>query len=280
MRDYPKGYTGVALRVNLDNREIVRQNLDVALLAKFIGGRGLNQKFMYDEIKPGIDALGPENKIFVGVGPCNGTAVAGSQRFHISAKSPLTGFVGDSNSGGDFGAELKYAGYDMIIIEGQSETPVYLWVNDENVELRDASHLWGKTTGETRRILEREVNDADTCIISIGPGGENLVRFANLIAELGRASGRSGMGAVFGSKKLKAIAVRGTRGVKVANLKMLIELIKENSKAWSEDTKAYQRWGVQGPPGGWPAYNARGMLCTRNFQQGTFQRDRVWHLLR
>ena len=280
MMDYPQGYAGIILRVNLTNKEIVKQELDTDLISQFIGGRGFNVKFLYDEVKPAVDPLGPDNKIIFGVGPCAGTSVPGSQRFNVTSKSPLTGFFGDSNSGGDFGAALKYAGYDMIILEGQSEVPVYLFVNDENVELREAGHLWGKTTFETRRTIEREVNDPEVCLAAIGPGGENLVRFANIISELGRAAGRTGMGAVLGSKKVKAVAVRGTRGVKVANYEMLKKLNMENYQLWHRDTEAYQGWTEYGPTRAWAAYAMCGMLPTKNFRQGTFEKDMFEELVR
>jgi len=273
MTEHANGYTGVILRVNLTTKEIVKQSLDMDLASQFIGGRGLNLKYLYDELKPGTDPLGPDNKVIIGVGPCNGTLVPGSQRFTITSKSPLTGFIGDSNSGGDFGAELKYAGYDMVIIEGQSATPVYLWINDENVELRDASHLWGKTTGETRRAIGAEVGEPDACIISIGPGGENLVKIANIMAEIGRASGRAGTGAVLGSKKLKAVVVRGTRGVKVADSQALAEMARENHEAWRADVNAYDAWSKWGPPAGWARYEIGQMLCIRNFQGGNFEKN-------
>lgn len=272
MVDYPRGYTRVILRVNLTNKEIVKQKLDIDLIDKFIGGRGINGKFLYDEVKPGTDPLGPDNKVILGVGPCNGTSVPGSQRFTFTSKSPLTGFFGDSNSGGDLGAELKYAGYDIVILEGQSRVPVYLLITDENVELREAGHLWGKTTFQTRGIIEREVNDPEVCVASIGPGGENLVKFANIISELGRASGRTGIGAVLGSKKVKAIAVRGTRGVKVANYEALQRLNREDYEALRRDPERLRRTSEWGPTAAWVRY-AVGMLPTRNFQQSTFEKD-------
>ena len=137
----------------------------------------------------------------ISAGPCNGTLVPGSSRFTVSSKPPLTGFLGDSNAGGFFGAGLKYAGYDGIIIEGKAESPVYLWIDDDKVELRPARHLMGKTPRETTRAIQREHFDHEIYVISIGPAGEHLVRFGNLITDLGRALGRTGQGAVFGSKK-------------------------------------------------------------------------------
>lgn len=278
MSDYPLGYTGYLLRIDLTNKKTAKERIPLEIVEQYAGARGVNMKYMYDEIKPGIDPLGPENKVFFGVGPCNGTSMSGSQRFNISAKSPLTGFLGDSNNGGDLGAELKYAGYDMIIIEGQSEKPVYIWINDDNVELRDASHIWGKMTSQTRRIIEKEVNDPEACLALIGPGGENLVPFANVMTELGRSSGRTGMGAVLGSKKVKAVAVRGTRGVKVADYKTLKELNKMDRDNW-RGTSAYDVMSKYGVTMGWAAYQITGMLCTRNFQSGTFEKDMYQELL-
>jgi aldehyde:ferredoxin oxidoreductase len=269
MTDYPGGYTGRILRINLNDRRIVKEELDISLINKFIGGRGLNGKFLYDEVKPGTDPLGPNNKVILGIGPCAGTLTPGSQRFTVTSKSPLTGFFGDSNSGGDLGAELKYAGYDMIILEGQSDVPVYLFINDEKVELRQASHLWGKTTSEARRSIEKEINDPEACLAVIGPAGENLVRFACIISELGRAAGRTGIGAVLGSKKVKAIAVRGSGGVKVANYKMLRELCKKNDEAWrGKDSAVYQNFAKYGPTSATKLYDTLGMHGTRNHREG------------
>ena len=272
MNDYPLGYTGFLLRIDLTNKKSSKEKIDVKLLEQFIGARGLNMKFLYDEVTPGVDPLGPENKVFFGVGPCNGTSISGSQRFNISAKSPLTGFLGDSNTGGDLGAELKYAGYDMIIIEGQSEKPVYIWIHDETVELKDAGHIWGKTTFETRRIIEREVNDPEACLALVGPAGENLVPFANVMTDLGRSAGRTGMGAVLGSKRVKAVAVRGTHGVKVADYETLKELMKKDRENWKR-SPALEIMSKYGVTMGWAAYQVNGMFPTRNFQAGTFHKD-------
>lgn len=268
-----EGYMGVVLRVDLSKERIVKEPIREELIHNYVGGRGVNSRVLYEEVKPGIDPLGPDNKIIVGVGPCNGTMVPGSQRFTVTSKSPLTGFLGDSNSGGSFGVELKYAGYDMIIIEGQAQKPVYLWIDDDRVELKPAEHLWGRTTRETARAIEREVGDPDVCIISIGPGGENLVRFACLISDLGRGLGRTGQGAVFGSKKLKAIAVRGSKGVKVANAKELHEAVKINHEAWNKNPAFKEARARYGPASGWLRYNNFGMFPTRNFQSGVFHKS-------
>ena len=207
------GWMGTILRVNLSNGKITKEPLKEDTASKYVGGRGLNVKILLDETKPSIDPLGPDNKLIVGAGPCNGTRVPGNSRLTLTAKSPMTNIYGTSNASSRLGTELKYAGYDAVIIEGQSEEPVYLWINDDSVELRDAEQLWGKTTREARKALQREVGYADASVICIGPAGENMVRFANVISDLGRAFGKCGMGAVMGSKKLKAIAARGTKGV-------------------------------------------------------------------
>ena len=205
------GWMGKILRVNLTNGEITKESLEEEVAHKYVGGRGLNLKFLYDEIKPGIDPLGPDNKVIFGVGPACGTLMPGNQKWTVTAKSPLSGFIGDAACGGSFGVGLKYAGYDLLIVEGKSERPLYLWIDDDKVQLRDAAHLWGKTTAETKSLIEREVGDPEVHIACIGPAGENLVRFASVISD-GRASGRTGVGAVLGSKKLKAVAARGSKG--------------------------------------------------------------------
>ncbi|MBN2437281.1 MAG: aldehyde ferredoxin oxidoreductase family protein, partial [Deltaproteobacteria bacterium] len=246
----------------------------------YIGGRGLNMRFLYDEVKPGTDPCGPDSKIFFGVGPCNGTSISGSQRFNITAKSPLTGFLGDCNCGGDFGAELKYAGYDMLVIEGQSETPVYLWICDDQVEIRDASRLWGRTTSETRLIIEREVHDPDATLVVIGPAGENQVAFASIICDLGRAAGRGGLGAVLGSKKVKAVAVRGSKGVRVADSRALKRLNQEDRENWRTGIGGipYAVIGEVGVNVGWRSMQLNGNLATHNFQWGTFETDMLGEL--
>jgi len=265
-----EGYTGVILRVDLSSGKISKEPLREELMHAYVGGRGLNSKVLYDEVKPGTDPLGPNNKIVIGVGPCNGTIVPGSSRFTVTSKSPLTGFFGDSNSGGSLGAELKYAGYDMVVIQGKAQKPVYLWIDDDNVELKSAEDLWGKTTREAKRAIEREIEDPDICTISIGPGGENLVRFACLIADLGRGLGKTGVGAVFGSKKLKAIAVRGSKEIKVAHPEMLQKAAKQFCEGYESNQEYLENRKRYGPAAGWRRYMEFGMLGALNFQQGTF----------
>ena len=265
------GWMGTILRVNLTNGEITKEPLDEGVANKYVGGRGLNLKYLYDEVKPRIDPLGPNNKLIFSVGPACGTLLPGNQRWTVTAKSPMTGLIGDANCGGSFGVGLKYAGYDMVIIEGKSDRPLYLWIDDDNVQLRDAAHLWGKKTTETARALKREVGDPYAHIASIGTAGDNLVRFANIISD-NKAASRSGMGAVMGSKKLKAIVARGTKRVKVADLGRLEKVSQEIHEAWHENEVGLKANRSIGP--GVEAgirYQELGCLPTRNFRDGVFE---------
>ena len=210
------GWIGTVLRVNLTTRTVKKEPLDPKLAKEYIGARGLGTKFMYDEVVPRVDALGPENKLIFAPGPFSGTFAPSAGRYEVVAKSPLTGTIAASNSGGSFGAELKFAGYDMVIIEGKAEKPVYLYIRDETVEIRDAAKLWGKEVPDTTDLVRAET-DEDAKVACIGPAGEKLVLFACVMNEMHRAAGRSGVGAVMGSKNLKAIAVVGGGAVRVAD---------------------------------------------------------------
>ena len=218
------GWTGTILRVNLTDRTIKKEALRAEDAKAFIGGRGLGGKYFMDEVDPAVDALGPLNKLIFVTGPLTGTMGVSTGRFDVVAKGPLNNTLASSNSGGYFGPELKYAGYDMIIFEGRAESPVYLSVHNGDVELRDASHIWGKTVYETTDILLAE-NDPEAKVSCIGPAGENLVLFAAIMNDKHRAAGRTGIGAVMGSKNLKAIVVRGTGGVSVADKAGFLEAI-------------------------------------------------------
>ncbi|MFC1728952.1 aldehyde ferredoxin oxidoreductase family protein [candidate division KSB1 bacterium] len=203
-------YRGNSLRVNLTDREISR---DVTP-ERGIGGRTWNSITMYQELKPGIDPLGPENILCIGVGPLTGSRLIASCRFIASAKSPLTGYHGDSGARGFFGPELRWSGHDQIVFSGVSETWVYLFIDNDRIEIRDASHLKGLDITETTVHLRKELRDPQLQVATIGPAGENLVRYSIISCNLTRAAGRTGMGAVMGSKKLKAIVVRGDKPVK------------------------------------------------------------------
>lgn len=265
------GYAGKLLRVDLGNRTIKTEALDVETARKFIGGRGLATKFLVDELDPGVDALSPANKLIFVTGPLTGTNTPTGGRYMVVTKSPLSGTVACSNSGGFWGAELKFAGYDLIIFEGKAASPVYLSIADDQVSLHDAGHLWGKVVSETTHALEQAHGDKAK-VATIGPAGENLSRIACIMNDLGRAAGRSGVGAVMGSKNLKAIVVRGTGRVGVAQPDQLRE-------AASICMKKIREHGVTGQ--GLPAYgtavlvniiNENGVYPTRNFQFGTFDR--------
>ncbi|TEB16404.1 putative oxidoreductase YdhV [Pelotomaculum sp. FP] len=209
------GWTGVILRVNLTNGSIKKEPLNKRDAELYLGARGLGTKIMMDEVDPKVDPLSPENKLILLTGPLTGTIAPSSGRYDAITKSPLTGTITASNSGGHFAPELKYAGYDGIIFEGKSDKPVYLNINDDEVTLRSAEHLWGKTVFDTTDELLQEISP-DVKVACIGPAGEKLVKFATIMNEKHRAAGRTGLGAVMGSKNLKAVAVQGTKSVKVA----------------------------------------------------------------
>ncbi len=207
------GY-GRTLEVDLTAKKIRVEPTDPTLITNFIGGTGFASKLLYDEVGPEVDPLGALNPLIIATGPLNGTKAPCSGRTELTAKSPLTNLIGSSNTGGMWGAMLKRAGYDMVIIRGVSDSPVYLRINDSSVEILDAHHLWGKDTWETTDIFKSEL--PESAVMAIGPAGENLVRYACPINEYYHAAGRTGLGAVMGAKKLKAIAVRGTGRVPIA----------------------------------------------------------------
>jgi len=223
------GWAGTVLNVDLTRGRIKKEQLSLEFARKYLGGKGFNSARLFDLLSPGVDALSPENVIMFAVGPLAGTLYPGNTRLTVTAKSPLTDIFGDTNIGGSVGAELKYAGYDQLLVFGKSKKPVYLWIDGGEVELREASHLWGTTTWEAGLAIRQELGDPEIQILTIGQAGENLVRFANIISPLGRAAGRTGMGAVMGSKNLKAIAIRGTRGVKVAQPQEFFRVCKEST---------------------------------------------------
>ncbi len=217
------GWAGNILRINLTERKVEREPT-AHYAEQFIGGRGVGAKLLYDALEPGVDPFDPRNPLLLNVGPLTGTTLAGSGRVDVTARSPLTRLRAKSNFGAYWGPELKYAGYDHLFIRGKADRPVYLWIENDRVEFRDAGHLWGKDTYETQRLIKDELGDPDVKVVCIGPAGEKLVRFACLLTETGDAAGRTGMGAVMGSKNLKAIAVRGTGPVRLARPKEFLDL--------------------------------------------------------
>lgn len=209
------GYAGKILRVDLTTRRIQYEPLKAEMIHRFLGGAGFTTNIVYREVPPLTPPLSPDNKVVFGIGPVTGTPWFGSSRWVVAGKSPLTGIWGEGDAGGFWGAELKLAGFDAIIVEGASAQPVYLWVSDGRAEIRDARDLWGLTTSETEKAIAA-ATDRRTRVASIGPGGENLVRFA-CVMEYGHAAGRSGLGCVMGAKRLKAIAARGDTRPEVAD---------------------------------------------------------------
>ncbi|MEZ5534344.1 MAG: aldehyde ferredoxin oxidoreductase family protein [Thiolinea sp.] len=201
------------LRINLTTGSCNTEPLNMDWAQDYLGQRGLGSKYLLEEMDPAVDALSPENKLIFATGPLTGTMASTGGRYSVVTKGALTGAIACSNSGGKFGAELKMAGYDLLIIEGESPQPVYLYIENDHIELCDASHLWGKTVWETEPALQKYYKDPQIRVASIGQAGETLCRYACVVNDLHRAAGRSGVGTVMGAKKLKAIAVRGTKGV-------------------------------------------------------------------
>lgn len=218
------GWAGQRLRVNLSTGEITKEPLSYEYRRKWIGGRGFNSEVIYNEMPPNIDPYDPEARVCFGIGPVSGSAAPSTGRVTVTAKSPLTGGFGDSNMGGHWGAEVKYAGYDQIIIQGRAPKPVYLWIDDDKVEIRDAGHIWGKYPREADQMIKEELGDEDIHIMLIGPAGENMVRFACTFNDVWRAAGRTGTGGVIGSKNLKGIATRGSGTVKIADPRKMMEI--------------------------------------------------------
>ena len=256
--------------INLTDRSVKIKSIPVEIRKKFLGGRGLNAYLLYNHVPKNCDPLGPENVLLVGAGLLTGTLASASARVDFMAKSPLTGFIGSANVGGFFGPELVFAGFHHLVIKGKADKPVYLWINNGKIEIRDATHLWGKTTTETQWAIRKELGDEDIKCAVIGPAGENLVRFANIMTGIKNAAGRTGMGCVMGSKNLKAIAVRGTMDLKIAYPFEALEYNKKFIKSITS-AKVSQIQGKLGTPFIWGATNCWGGVRTRNFQLNQFE---------
>jgi len=257
------------LRVSLTKRATQSLSLPPTLYAQYIGGRGLGVKLLYDQMAPHTDPLAEENILIFAVGPLTATAAPTSGRFVVVTKSPLTGTIFDSHAGGYFGVELRRAGYAAIIIEGRAPTPVYLWINDGQVELRDATSLWGQDTAETTDLILEET-DKHAQVACIGPAGEHKVKLASIITDKHRAAGRGGVGAVMGSKNLKAIAVRGTGKVNVANPERLRTVVTRCLRLLKKNTVTNKALPIHGTATLVGVINRYGLLPTRNFQEGVF----------
>ncbi|MGA0611901.1 aldehyde ferredoxin oxidoreductase family protein [Caldimonas sp. KR1-144] len=265
-------WAGKILRVNLTEGTVKPEPLRMDWARQYLGSRGLATKYFVEETDPKLDPLSPENKLIWSTGPLTGTMASTGGRYTVVTKGPLTGAIACSNSGGYWGAELKMAGWDMVIFEGKSPKPVYLYINDDVVELRDAGHLWGKTVWQTEEELKKSHQDPLLRISSIGEAGENQVLFACIVNDLHRAAGRSGVGAVAGSKNLKAIAVRGTKGVgNFADPKAFMKVTYEKKKILHDNAVTGQGLPTYGTQVLMNVINEVGALPTRNHRDVQFE---------
>ncbi len=271
MADVPArySYTGRILRVDLSTGEISTEEPDARFCRTYMGGWGIIAHHLLRELAPGVDPLGPDNLLIFAAGALTGAPFAGSGRSAVGAKSPLTGGFGGAEAGGWWGAELKAAGYDAVVIRGRAERPVYLCITDGKAEIRPAEHLWGLPTADAQAAIRQELGDRRVRVAQIGPAGERLARIAAVMHDVNRAAGRGGLGAVMGAKQLKAVAVRGTGKVKVADPAALSRLARWFTGHFPET------WGAdlhdKGTSNGVPGHQLDGGLPTRNFREGTFE---------
>ncbi len=263
------GFTGKILHVDLSQGKTSIEQPSEQFYRTYLGGSAMGIYYLFKNTPAGADPLGPENTLTMMISPTTGVSISGQSRMTATAKSPLTGLIGDSQVGGFFPAELKFAGFDGVVFTGKSSKPVYLWIHDGEAELRDASHLWGKITGEVEKLIREELGDPKIEVAQIGPAGEKLVRFAAIMNMCNRANGRTGMGAVMGSKNLKAIAVRGHQKVKIADQAAITRLARLAPKRVQDipDMKGLQDFGTASVLN---YQNTSGGLPTRNYTSGTF----------
>ncbi len=260
-------FTGKILRVNLSKEKISSDILEENFYRRHFGGRGLISYYLLNELEPRVDPLSPDNLLIFACGPVTGAPVSGSGRNSVGAKSPLTGAYGEAEAGGYWGAELKWAGLDAIIFEGKATEPVYLWINDKKVELRDASNIWGLEIKKSQEKIRSELGENRVKVAQIGPGGEKLVRYACVINDMNHVAGRCGMGAVMGSKNLKAIAVKGTGKVEVRKPKRLRKLASWMAK---NVDKVAQTLHTYGTGADMDVSETLGNLPVHNFRDGDF----------
>ena len=265
-------WAGKILRVNLTAGTVKSEPLNMDWARAYLGSRGLATKYIVQEVDPKVDPLSPANKLIWATGPLTGTMASTGGRYTVVTKGPLTGAIACSNSGGYWGAELKMAGWDMVIFEGKSAKPVYLSIEDDRAELRDAAHLWGGSTWNTEATIKKQHQDPLIRVSSIGKAGENQVLFAAVVNDLHRAAGRSGVGAVMGSKNLKAIAVRGTKGVgNIADPKAFMQVTYEKKKILAENGVTGQGLPTYGTQVLMNVINEIGALPTRNSRDVQFE---------
>ncbi len=263
------GYAGRILHVDLTTGKSYTEEIDEEFCRMYIGGNGFGNRLLYTHAPPDVEPLGPDNPLIFAVGPFAGTTAPTNGKYSVSTRSPLTGFQGEAISSGYWGVALKQAGYDAVVIKGRSEKPVYLFIDDRTIMIKDAMHLWGKDAIETLDLIREEIGDENVRSASIGPGGENLVRYANITNDRHRQAGRTGVGAVMGSKNLKAVTVRGTGGVKVADMEGTLEYCKELFELCQGPlTGAYRSLGTQVSV---MIHQNQAALPTRNWQDSTFE---------
>ena len=265
------GYCGKLLRINLSNREIGKEDLDLELAKKFVGGRGLATYFMAEEVGSSVEPLGPENKIIFAAGPLTASQAPAAGRYMVVTKSPLSGTIASSNSGGFWGPELKHAGYDLIIMEGKADKPCYISIKDDTVEIRDAQKYWGKLVSEATDLLLQEAGDDKARVVTIGPAGEKRSLIAAIINDKYRAAGRSGVGAVMGSKNLKAIVVRGKGKVEPADAEKTKEVLNGIRRKIKENPVTSQGLPTYGTAVLVNIINQSGIYPTENFQKSFFE---------
>jgi aldehyde:ferredoxin oxidoreductase len=251
--------------INLSTGDVETKPIPREIRKKFLGGRGLDAYLLYNHTEKGCDPLGPDNALIISGGILTATCASATARTHIMAKSPLTGLIGSANMGGFFAPELAWAGFHHLVIKGKAENPVYIFIHNGEIQIREASHLWGMTTTEAQWKIRAELGDEEVKSCVIGPAGENLVRYANVMTGVKNSAGRSGMGCVMGSKNLKAVAVRGTMDIHIAHP---VEALEYNKRFIDQITsaKVNQTQGTLGTPFIWGATNSWGGLRTRNFQ--------------
>ncbi|MBI4771116.1 MAG: aldehyde ferredoxin oxidoreductase family protein [Chloroflexi bacterium] len=267
----PNGYNGKILHVDLTHEKLTIEEPPESFYRRYLGGSAMGMHYLLKEMQPGADPLGPGNVLTLMLSVLTGAPISGQSRMTASARSPLVDGVGDSQCGGFWPAELKFAGFDGIVVKGRAGRPVYLWIKDGQAELRDASHLWGKITGEAEALLKAELGDDKVEILQIGPGGERLVRTAAIMNMSNRANGRTGMGAVMGSKNLKAIAVRGSsKRLPLAHPRKLNALARQGAAELdgNADMKGLQDMGTASVLS---FQHASGTLPTRNYDEGQFE---------
>lgn len=264
-----KGYNGKILRVDLTERKTWDEEPGEFIYRTYLGGAGLAAQYLLRELPKDVDPLSPDNILVLACSVITGTPVPGASRFTAAAKSPLTGGYGEAEAGGWWGPELKWAGYDAIIIKGKASEPVYLWIHDGEVEIRDASKMWGMITGDAHDAIKEDLGEDKARILQIGPGGENLVRYACIINELKHANGRTGMGAVMGSKNLKAVAVRGTGKLEVENREGMREVLKWLRENYVQKPGDMHDMGTARLT---PSLSENGILPTHNFRDGAFDK--------